>query len=79
MEKGAFAGVLVPVLTPFHDDLAPDRRRWVALCRALLDDWRSDTPADPQSAGDWLAEMFPMRDRHLRKHIRACLANAGMR
>lgn len=37
MDMGAFAGVLVPVLTPFHDDLAPDRRRWVALCRALLD------------------------------------------
>lgn len=37
MGTRGFAGVLVPVLTPFHDDLAPDRRRWVALCRALLD------------------------------------------
>lgn len=37
MGTRGFAGVLVPVLTPFHDGLAPDRRRWVALCRALLD------------------------------------------
>lgn len=31
-----FAGVLVPVLTPFGNDLAPDASRLIALCRALL-------------------------------------------
>lgn len=31
-----FAGVLAPVLTPFDRDLAPDRGRFVAHCRWLL-------------------------------------------
>jgi 4-hydroxy-tetrahydrodipicolinate synthase len=31
------AGVLAPVLTPFGPDLAPDPRRFVRLCRWLLD------------------------------------------
>jgi 4-hydroxy-tetrahydrodipicolinate synthase len=31
-----FAGVLAPVLTPFDKDLAPDRGRFVAHCRWLL-------------------------------------------
>ena len=31
-----FTGVLAPVLTPFQRDLAPDGRRFVALCRWLL-------------------------------------------
>jgi 4-hydroxy-tetrahydrodipicolinate synthase len=32
-----FAGVLAPVLTPFKKDLAPDRERFVAHCRWLLE------------------------------------------
>jgi 4-hydroxy-tetrahydrodipicolinate synthase len=32
-----FAGVLAPVLTPFKEDLAPDRERFVAHCRWLLE------------------------------------------
>ncbi len=32
-----FAGVLAPVLTPFNQDLAPDRERFVAHCRWLLE------------------------------------------
>ena len=34
---GRLAGVLAPVLTPFGPDLAPDPRRFVRLCRWLLD------------------------------------------
>ncbi len=32
------AGVLAPVLTPFHQDLSPDSGRFLALCRRLLDE-----------------------------------------
>lgn len=32
-----FAGVLAPVLTPFNQDLAPDRERFVAHCHWLLE------------------------------------------
>jgi 4-hydroxy-tetrahydrodipicolinate synthase len=32
-----FAGILAPVLTPFKKDLAPDRERFVAHCRWLLE------------------------------------------
>jgi 4-hydroxy-tetrahydrodipicolinate synthase len=37
VEGGRLAGVLAPVLTPFGADLAPDPRRFVRLCRWLLD------------------------------------------
>jgi 4-hydroxy-tetrahydrodipicolinate synthase len=32
------AGVFSPVLTPFHEDLTPDRERFVALCQKLIDE-----------------------------------------
>jgi 4-hydroxy-tetrahydrodipicolinate synthase len=35
--SGPFAGVLVPVLTPFDSELAPDVDRFVDLCGRLLD------------------------------------------
>ena len=37
-EDQAFSGVLVPVLTPYDAELAPDAGRFVAHCRALLDE-----------------------------------------
>lgn len=37
-ENQAFTGVLVPVLTPFDAELAPDAGRFVAHSRALLDE-----------------------------------------
>ncbi len=37
-DSQAFAGVLVPVLTPFDADLAPDAGRFVAHSRALLEE-----------------------------------------
>lgn len=36
MPAAAFSGVLVPVVTPFSADLAPDSRRFVAHCQRLL-------------------------------------------
>ena len=36
-EGGRLSGVLAPVLTPFGADLSPDPRRFVRLCRWLLD------------------------------------------
>ncbi|MGH7053953.1 MAG: dihydrodipicolinate synthase family protein [Stellaceae bacterium] len=38
MAAGNFAGVLVPVLTPFTADGAPDAARFAAFCRWLLDE-----------------------------------------
>ena len=35
-KPGLFSGVLVPALTPFKPDLAPDAERFTALCRYLL-------------------------------------------
>ena len=37
-EDQAFSGVLVPALTPYDAELAPDAGRFVAHCRALLDE-----------------------------------------
>ncbi|HJU19995.1 MAG TPA: dihydrodipicolinate synthase family protein [Stellaceae bacterium] len=38
MAAGNFAGVLVPVLTPFTPEGAPDAARFAAFCRWLLDE-----------------------------------------
>jgi len=35
--SGLFSGVLVPVLTPFDDQLLPDQGRYLDLCSRLLD------------------------------------------
>jgi 4-hydroxy-tetrahydrodipicolinate synthase len=37
VERQRLSGVLAPVLTPFGPDLAPDPRRFVRLCRWLLE------------------------------------------
>ena len=37
MPNQRFSGVFVPALTPFKPDLSPDRERFVAHCRWLLD------------------------------------------
>ncbi|MBT3359082.1 MAG: dihydrodipicolinate synthase family protein [Rhodospirillales bacterium] len=37
MANKRFSGVLVPALTPFKADLSPDRERFVANCKWLLD------------------------------------------
>jgi 4-hydroxy-tetrahydrodipicolinate synthase len=37
MSSGAFGGVVVPALTPFTPDLAPDTGRFIAHCKWLLD------------------------------------------
>lgn len=36
MTTRGFSGVLVPVVTPFKPDLAPDSQRFLALCKALI-------------------------------------------
>ncbi len=36
MSGKRFSGVLVPVLTPFKEDLSPDADRFVRLCRWML-------------------------------------------
>jgi len=36
MRQEGFSGVLVPVLTPFTNDLKPDAGRFLALCKGLL-------------------------------------------
>ena len=38
MSPDHFHGLLVPVLTPFRRDLEPDRERFLALCRWLIDE-----------------------------------------
>lgn len=48
------------------------------LYRALGADWRSKMPPSPRIAGDWLADMFPIRDGVTRSRIRDSLANAGL-
>ena len=47
------------------------------LYRALVDDWKSTEPANPLTAGDWLADMFPIRKSETRSRIRDSLARAG--
>ena len=37
MPKIPFAGLLVPAITPFDDNLAPDRDAFIRICRWLLD------------------------------------------
>ncbi len=37
MTEQAFSGVLVPVITPFNDDLSPNTQAFVAHCRWMLD------------------------------------------
>ncbi len=37
MSNGKFGGVVVPALTPFTADLSPDKERFIAHCRWLLD------------------------------------------
>ncbi|MDZ5696623.1 dihydrodipicolinate synthase family protein [Chelativorans sp. M5D2P16] len=37
MAKTQFGGLLVPVVTPFDKDYAPDREAFVSICRWLLD------------------------------------------
>lgn len=49
------------------------------LYATLVNDWRSTEPANPVTAGDWLADMFPIRDRQIRVDIREALAEAGFR
>jgi tetratricopeptide (TPR) repeat protein len=47
------------------------------LYQALVADWRSTDPANRTTAGDWLADMFPIRDSETRSRIRNALAVAG--
>ena len=37
MSSGTFSGVVIPALTPFTPDLAPDKERFITHCRWLLD------------------------------------------
>ena len=58
----AFAGVLVPVLTPFTPAGEPDAGRFVAFCRWLLDEgadglaiFGTTSEANSMSAGERMA------------------------
>lgn len=53
------------------------RREADSLFKALVRDWRSNREPSRLVAGDWLAEMFPIRDQAVRKRLRNRLAAAG--
>jgi DNA-binding SARP family transcriptional activator len=53
------------------------REEATGLYHALLHDWRAKDTPSPKVAGDWLADMFPIRNAGTRQRIRECLANAG--
>src|SRR6202044_3678537 len=62
MPTQAFAGVLVPVLTPFTPAGEPDAGRFVAFCRWLLDEgadglaiFGTTSEANSMSAGERMA------------------------
>ncbi len=62
MTADRFAGVLVPVATPFGDDLTPDAERLTRLCRLLLEDgagglavFGTTSEANSLSAGERMA------------------------
>ena len=48
------------------------------LFNSLVRNWRSNKAATRAVAGDWLAELFPIRDQAVRKHLRRRLAEAGL-
>ena len=48
------------------------------LYRSLCLDWRSNRDPSPLTVGDWLADMFPIRDLATRGRIRDSLAAAGL-
>lgn len=54
------------------------RSEAAGLYRSLCLDWRSKKPPSPRIAGDWLADMFPIRDGGTRSRIRDSLASAGL-
>ncbi len=62
MTADRFSGVLVPVATPFGDDLTPDAERLAQLCRLLLEDgagglavFGTTSEANSLSAGERMA------------------------
>ncbi|MEO3998271.1 BTAD domain-containing putative transcriptional regulator [Mesorhizobium sp. CAU 1732] len=57
---------------------AKARKEATDLYRSLSLDWRSKKPPSPRVAGDWLADMFPIRDGDTRTRIRNSLANSGL-
>lgn len=48
------------------------------LFASLVRNWRSNRAATRAIAGDWLAELFPIRDQAVRKRLRRRLAEAGL-
>lgn len=48
------------------------------LFNSLVRNWRSNRAATRAVAGDWLSELFPIRDQAVRKRLRRRLAEAGL-
>ena len=75
MTADRFSGVLVPVATPFGDDLTPDAERLARLCRLLLEDgagglavFGTTSEANSLSAGERMAlldHLIELRQRLL--------------
>ena len=59
-------------------EIAAARQEADALFKALVRDWRSNRAASPLVAGDWLADMFPIRDQAVRRQLRGRLAESGL-
>ena len=74
-----FAGVLPPVVTPFDENLAPDRDAFAAHCRWLLDRgadglaiFGTTSEANSLSADERMALLdLPDRGRHRRRRADA--------
>ncbi|WP_420414262.1 BTAD domain-containing putative transcriptional regulator [Roseibium sp.] len=48
------------------------------LYKLLKQDWYGQVAPSPENAGDWLAQMFPIRSSSLRQRIRKWLSEAGL-
>ena len=59
-------------------DLESARSEADRLFNSLIRNWRSNRAATRAVAGDWLAELFPIRDQAVRKRLRRRLAEAGL-
>lgn len=61
-----------------NGDMQEARTEADRLFGALVRNWRSNRAATRAVAGDWLAELFPIRDQAVRKRLRRRLAEAGL-
>lgn len=72
MPKGNFEGLLVPALTPFAADLAPDADRFVRFCRWLLNEGANGLAVFGTTSE---ANSIPLRQR---EELLATLVDSGI-